>query len=75
MTLEEIRTQLRKLADSAEIEEIYVELTHPEVPTDLNTLSYGDECMAIGFERGKQYAYKYAARLIYNYIEERGNED
>lgn len=70
MTLEEIRTQLRKLADSAEREEIYVELTHPKVPTDLNTLSYGDECMAIGFERGKQYAYKYAARLIYNYIED-----
>ena len=68
MTLEEIRTQLRKLADSAEIEELYVELSHPEVPTDLNVLSYGDERMTVGFERGKQYAYKYAARLVYNYI-------
>lgn len=75
MTLEEIRTKLRKLADSAEIEEIYVELSHPEVPTDLNVLSYGDERRAIGFERGKEYAYKHAARLIKNYIEERGNED
>ena len=70
MTLEEIRTQLRKLADSAEIEEIYVELTHPEVPSDVRVLNYGDERMAIGFERGKQHAYKYAARLINNYIEE-----
>ena len=70
MTLEEIHTQLRKLADSAEIEEIYVELTHPEVPSDVRALNYGDECWAIGFERGKQYAYKYAARLIENCIRE-----
>lgn len=70
MTLEEIRTQLRKLADSAEVDEIYVELSHPEVPSDEHVLSYGDECRAIGFERGKQYAYKCAARLIENCIRE-----
>ena len=75
MTLEEIHTQLRKLAESAEIEKIYVELSHPEVPTDLNVLIYGAERMTVGLERGREYAYKHAARLIKNYIEERGNED
>lgn len=70
MTLEEIHTQLRKLADSAEEEEMYVELSHPEVPSDVRVLNYGDECRSLGFERGKQYAYKYAAQLIKNYIEE-----
>jgi hypothetical protein len=70
MTLEEIHTQLRKLAESAEIEKIYVELGHPEVPTDLNVLIYGSERMTVGLERGREYAYKHAARLIKNYIEE-----
>ena len=63
------------MADSAEIEKIYVELSNPEVPTDLNVLSYEDERMTVGFERGKQYAYKHAERLIKNCIEEHDNEN
>lgn len=64
MTLEELFIQLRKLANKAEVEELYLELLESEVPTDPDVLTYGIYRERVGVEIGKKLAFAKVMRMI-----------
>lgn len=64
MTPQEMYTKLCKLAETAHTEEVYLELGEPLVQTDPTLVAYGIFRESVGFQRGKQDAFKQALRLL-----------
>ena len=68
MTLEELHDKLRKMAAAAGVEELYLELTEAEIPTDPDTLTYGVYRECVGVERGKQIGFSQALTVLESYM-------
>ena len=68
MRIEELHAELRKRAAAAETEELYLELTEAEIPTDADTLTYGVYRECVGVERGKQIGFSQTLTILESYM-------